>query len=173
MNKILIFDVLPLMDKSTGTRTTYTFQGSVDFEEINIKGKMEGKVELMKLEDGINVRIEDVKVNVGFNCGKCLKDYIYEVLVKHAEREFFLNRPATVDDECDLFLVNKKNFTVDIKEMLRQEIILHFPSNLVCSTGCKGLCPVCGVDKNTKKCKCKIEKVEVNKPLSALKKLKV
>jgi len=172
MNKILVFDVLQLMDKTTGTRTSYTFQGDTKFEEINTKGKMTGKVELMRLDDGINVKAEDVKVNVGFKCGKCLEDYVYEINIKHAEREFYLNRPEKIEDPFDLFLINKKNFTVDIEEMLRQEIILHFPSNLVCSTRCEGLCPVCGINKNKKKCKCKIKDTEKNKPLSVLKKLK-
>jgi len=172
MNKVLIFDVLPLMDVPTGTRTSYLFQGDVKLEEINIKGKMTGRVELMRLDDGINVRVENLKVGVIFKCGKCLENYVFEMDIQHAEREFYLNRPEKVDDPCDLFLINKKNFTVDIEEMLRQEIILHFPSNLVCSTRCEGLCPICGTNKNKKKCKCKIENLEENKPLAVLKKLK-
>jgi len=172
MNKVLIFDILPLMDKTTGTRISYTFQGEVSLEGVKSKGKMQGKVELMRLDDGINVKAEDVKMKAVFNCGKCLEDYVYEIFVKSAEREFYINRPSKVEDPCDLFLIDKKKFTVDIEEMLRQEIILHFPSNLVCSTRCEGLCTACGINKNKKKCKCKIENPEENKPLSILKKIK-
>ncbi len=45
----------------------------------------------------------------------------------------------------------------DLTEELRQDIILLFPSNPVCSEDCKGLCPRCGANLNEGPCSCKPE----------------
>jgi uncharacterized protein len=61
--------------------------------------------------------------------------------------------------------------TIDLNEMLRQEIILHFPPNPLCSSRCKGLCQVCGKDKNKKLCTCTVDDGKVYKPFKDLKKI--
>ena len=45
----------------------------------------------------------------------------------------------------------------DLTEELRQDIILYFPSNPVCSEDCKGLCPHCGANLNEGPCSCRPE----------------
>jgi len=45
--------------------------------------------------------------------------------------------------------------SVDLTEDMREAIILAFPSYPVCSSGCKGLCPQCGANKNEGECHCK------------------
>lgn len=43
---------------------------------------------------------------------------------------------------------------VDVTDDLREEILLNFPRFPLCDEGCKGLCPLCGVDLNTGSCEC-------------------
>ncbi|EKD49946.1 MAG: hypothetical protein ACD_63C00003G0001, partial [uncultured bacterium] len=52
----------------------------------------------------------------------------------------YLNEPSKqMELQKDLSYVDVKNWTLDITEFLRQEIILHFPLIPVCSTRCKGI----------------------------------
>ncbi|MFA6918275.1 MAG: DUF177 domain-containing protein [Candidatus Gracilibacteria bacterium] len=170
MGKILSFDISKLLESTTGTRDNYTFEGPIVFENMKLKAPLKGEVEVMRIEEGFNVRATNVETKVESLCDRCLKPYGQEIIIKSTERIFYMNPPQECEDKADLFMVDKKRLVVDVTEMLRQEIILHFPPNLVCSRGCKGLCAVCGKDKNKSLCKCKEVSTEY-KPLSKLKEL--
>ncbi|MBI5754496.1 DUF177 domain-containing protein [Candidatus Peregrinibacteria bacterium] len=159
------------MDKPTGTRETYSFEIPLEFENVPLSSNISGKVEIMKIEEGFNAKITEVKTTLELVCHKCLKKISQDVNVDMAERQFLMERPAEVRDENDLYLVHKKDLTIDLGEFLRQEIILHFPLIPVCSKSCKGLCSVCGKDRNKKNCHCREEKIEEEKPLAILKQL--
>lgn len=167
----LRFDISELLDEGTGTKISYSFEGPISFEEIPVKSKTKGKVEIMKLKDALNVEMKDFSLDVEFQCTKCLENFKRTVNVPSAERKFFFDMPETPEDPNDIFLVDQKRQKIDITEPLRQEIILHFPSIPVCYTGCKGMCPVCGGGRNKKECDCKVDETQENKPLSALKDL--
>ena len=49
---------------------------------------------------------------------------------------------------------------IDIDELLREQVILALPSRALCREDCKGLCPVCGIDKNLKDCECESHPVD-------------
>jgi len=48
---------------------------------------------------------------------------------------------------------------VDIAEMVRDKLVLSIPLQPHCMAGCKGLCPSCGVNRNTISCQCAEEKL--------------
>lgn len=58
-----------------------------------------------------------------------------------------------------------------LDEDIRQTFLLCFPMQHICQEGCKGLCPVCGVNRNTTQCTCKESEHET--PFTELKKMKV
>ncbi|MDD3861355.1 MAG: DUF177 domain-containing protein [Candidatus Gracilibacteria bacterium] len=142
MKNILIFDISKLMERGTGTRDIYSFEGLVSLEGLKFKKAIKGKVEIMKIEEGFNVKVSDFEAKIEMTCDKCLALYGENIKVDFAERIYFLNRPSETIDPEDLFLVDKKHLSVDISEMIRQEIILHFPITPVCSKSCKGLCEI-------------------------------
>ncbi|MEK7672431.1 MAG: DUF177 domain-containing protein [Patescibacteria group bacterium] len=170
--KELIFDVADMLNVSTGTREIYSFDVPLEYEGIPTKSFTSGKAEVMRIEEGFNVSLKEVEVEVEFTCSKCLKIFKQKVLIPQTERQFLMEKPIKIDDLQDLYLVNKKRFTIEVSEILRQEIILHFPLNPVCSKSCKGICPICGKDRNKEKCSCVQEiKPPENKPLATLKNL--
>ncbi len=173
MNNPLVFDVSGLLDKGTGRSEKFSVDGKIRLEDIEFKGNFVGNIEIMRIEDGFNVRIFDAKLKIKQKCEKCLASYTQEIQIDSVERQFYIDQPEHFDDPNDTFLIDKKHLTLDVSEMLRQEIILHFPSNLVCSSHCKGICPVCGKNRNKEKCDCKPINEDVNtvKSLSKLKDL--
>ena len=44
--------------------------------------------------------------------------------------------------------------TLDMRPDVWEEIVLAAPPKVLCKAGCKGLCPVCGVDLNEVQCQC-------------------
>ena len=171
MKTDLTIGISHLMERPTGTRESYTFDARIQFKDFKITSKIQGRAEIMRIEEGLNVRIEGVKTSAQLVCDHCLENFIQDILITQAERQFWLDPPQVVEDVNDLYLINKKSLTVDLSEMIRQEIILHFPLILVCSKSCKGLCSVCGNNKNHRDCQCEPADFQESKPLAALKEL--
>jgi len=46
---------------------------------------------------------------------------------------------------------------MELKDILREQILLDLPMQRVCSETCKGICPVCGKNRNETACDCKVE----------------
>jgi uncharacterized protein len=71
-------------------------------------------------------------------------------------------------DDVDLFPYHGKE--IDLEPLMREQIILAVPFAPLCSESCRGLCPVCGIDRNTGTCTC--DPAPADPRWSALKNLK-
>jgi len=103
-------------------------------------------------------------------CARCLERATLEVA---GEVEgYFLIRPK--DDELDLeddeFSVVDAKGIVDLAHALFAALIFETPQVLLCSEGCKGLCPTCGANLNEGPCDCAHDPSSAS-PFSALKDL--
>jgi uncharacterized metal-binding protein YceD (DUF177 family) len=127
---------------------------------------------LVKLKNEISAIITDGNITLHVSCERCLAKYDYDLNIPSVEREF-LSKKDEDADPFEFFQIDLNKMTIDLSEMLRQEIILHFPLISLCSKSCKGLCEVCGADKNAKNCKCADKKVDdsLQKPFKNLKSL--
>lgn len=168
----LIFEIGSLLHETTGTRISSDF--SIDpeldlFQDFKFKDGLEGQVVITRIDNGLAVSIENLNTKIIFNCQRCLKDYIKELKIDASERIFYERLSPEIDDPTEFFEIDSKSQKIDISEMLRQEIILHFPPVSVCSKSCKGLCSSCGTNLNEEKCECK--PTQDLKPLSILKEL--
>ena len=171
MNQTLIFDVSSLSNKGPGKSVKYSFDGPANFEDFKLNSNLKGNIEIMSLDEGFNCKISNVETVVELTCDRCLKEFNQDINIEKDERQYYLHKPEIIEDPNDVFLVDVEKQEVDLTEPLRQEIILHFPQLPVCYQRCKGICPICGVDENTKQCDCTEELPEENKALSALKSL--
>lgn len=59
-----------------------------------------------------------------------------------------------LDDDPDVFLLDAKSRTIDVRPAVREGWILAVPPFVLCRDDCKGLCPTCGVDRNVTACSC-------------------
>jgi|WetSurMetagenome_2_1015567.scaffolds.fasta_scaffold166926_4 uncharacterized protein len=168
----LTFKVSKLWTSPEGSTEKISLNVKTQFDpaEIDAVSELTGDLMLIKLKDEISALISDACITVQFTCDKCLKKFTKEVCIPNAERQFLATKPPKVEDVNDLFVIDMKNLTIDLTEMMRQEIILHFPFIQVCSKHCKGICQTCGADRNKKPCGCKDQSPE-NKPFANLKKI--
>jgi uncharacterized protein len=58
---------------------------------------------------------------------------------------------------------------IELKEVLREQILLSMPMQRVCREDCRGICPFCGQNRNLVDCGCEIQMVDDR--WAALKKL--
>jgi uncharacterized protein len=100
-------------------------------------------------------------------CVRCLRDYgdaadLSFQVEYHRSNITSPRRPKTtglessptpdVGSEDDVY--SYRGETVDLSEMLREQVILATPMQPLCSPDCQGLCPVCGRDRNVTACGC-------------------
>ena len=62
--------------------------------------------------------------------------------------------------ESDLSTVYLENAQFDMEPILLEQLQLNIPMRLVCRDDCAGLCPTCGVNRNTESCDCGSDEVD-------------
>ncbi|NLB87932.1 MAG: DUF177 domain-containing protein [Syntrophomonadaceae bacterium] len=95
----------------------------------------------------------NLKTKIKLQCSRCLKDTVYNidtgfdfVLVEAIyEHEFS-------EEEDDIIFF--QDTLIDITPIVQETVLVNLPIRILCKEDCKGLCPKCGVDKNTEQCNC-------------------
>lgn len=57
---------------------------------------------------------------------------------------------------------------VNLADVVREQVLLSVPMKIVCRPDCRGLCPVCGVNRNVRECGCSLQ--HEDSPFAFLKK---
>ena len=170
----LTFKIGNVWTSAEGSSVKHDLDAVLEFDprEINAISSFTAELMLIKLKEEISVLLTNGSVKVRLICTRCLKQFTRDIEIKAAERQFYAKEPSHKEEDInDIFLINMKDLTIDLSEMIRQEIILHFPFIAVCSTGCKGLCQRCGKDRNKRPCNCKAEITDSYQPFKDIKKL--
>ena len=108
-------------------------------ERVEVRGRIEGQLEAVC---DLCVAPLSIPVEIDFEVS-----YIPKALEDEPEEE----REIRADDPD--FSVYEGE-TIDIDELVREQLVLALPSRLRCSEECKGLCPQCGADLNKETCAC-------------------
>ncbi len=122
--------------------------GPLDAEHHRLTGDITVALRLESLNDGITAAGE-VRAPWSGTCRRCL-DELSGVAVAAVEELY--QRELT--DE-DAFAIEDNQ--LDLVPMVREAILLELDTELVCRDDCAGLCPVCGIDRNTSTCDCVTE----------------
>ena len=96
-------------------------------------------------------------------CSRCAESYrtTLQGEVDFSIREVDDGRPVDMDDVPENELLVPANATqVDITTPVREALILAIPLQPLCREDCRGICPICGVNRNEKSCDCKVEKTD-------------
>lgn len=92
-------------------------------------------------------------------CSRCLEKT--GLALDHEFRYFYvsssdLEEGRTDDIDDHTVLTDGETRIVDIADQIWETLIMAFPEKVLCRTGCKGLCPVCGCNFNHEDCSCEI-----------------
>lgn len=114
-----------------------------------------GRVAVRRDGDGVVIDGE-VAATVPQVCARCAEPVSVDVRVPIDSR--FVPRPAVVDNR-ELFAVDLETeyYTddrIDLDALLESETTLALPMRPLCRQDCRGLCPVCGENRNAVACTC-------------------
>ena len=115
------------------------------------------RVRLHAERDGDDVVVAgEIDSTVPVACGRCLEEM--PARVRAAVDVRFIPRPPTGDrvelgtDDLDLDFYNGDE--IDLSTLVQSETALALPMKPLCRDDCRGLCPVCGGNRNLVACAC-------------------
>lgn len=121
MLTIPVWDLLASYD---GDSKNFSFEWPIFdgfFEDINIIWNLNFKIKLITINNWIHVIFSDLYANIIYDGKK------EEIKIKEFEREW----KTQIDplDPNDINQINTKNMTIDLKPVIREEIIMAFHNN--------------------------------------------
>lgn len=97
-------------------------------------------------------------------CDRCLKSVPVPVSssfeVEYVTPDTYQAGAAAELLDEDLSLSVFDGEALDIDELVREQLLLELPAQILCQQECKGLCPECGGDRNHADCKCQDAEID-------------
>lgn len=97
-----------------------------------------------------------LETTITYLCSRCLTEFMEPLLVEVYE-QFVQDPDKVIDDDDRIHVVTD---TIEFDPYLEQAIVLALSYQPLCSVSCKGLCPVCGVNKNEQSCTCDTRRID-------------
>ena len=118
---------------------------SLDIDHDRLVGDIRVELRLTALNDGIDVD-GTVSADWATVCRRCLTDVSGAAV-------------GVVDELYQIEPLDPDAYTIedgqlDLAPLVRETVLLELDTERVCRDDCAGLCPVCGVDRNTTECSC-------------------
>lgn len=145
-------------------------------EDVQHSGPVTARVFLERRGERVFLSGE-IAVTLELECDRCAEPY---KLPQHLEfsvdleviDQAFAGRAggeyACKSDEMEVVFLHEP--LIDVHDVLAQQVLLALPVKRLCAEECQGLCPVCGVNRNRKQCRC--HETKVDSPFAVLRKLK-
>ena len=147
--------------------------GEIDFgSEVRQVGSLstEGRAELIREHHGGSHSIDDIRLvgkldgRVEVGCARCLEP----VEISIARSFDLLYRPLESEKGSDEVAISEAETEIgyyageymELEDSLREQILLAVPIKSLCRYDCKGLCSVCGVNRNQQLCDCNQAKTD-------------
>jgi uncharacterized protein len=147
--------------------------GEIDFSDSGTtqSGQLiaAGEAELLPHTGGeVNVKGR-VQATLETECDRCLGKATYKVDAPFDLYYKLLDPTAPVEDEIALDAGEAEMGFYELpglvlEEILREQVLLQLPMQRVCGESCKGICPVCGGNRNETGCQCNEAPPESGRP---------
>jgi uncharacterized protein len=117
-----------------------------------------------------------LKVEMEAECDRCLEaarfpvDANFDLFYRPAPEARSNQHEEVAIDPGESEIAFYEGGGLELNEILREHIVLTLPMQRICSDVCKGICPVCGVNRNQQECHCELKPVDDR--WSALKELR-
>jgi len=112
--------------------------------------------ELLGREIRVRGRLE---TRLGASCGRCLApveipvsrdfDLMYRPMASITQAEEEIEIPT---EELEVGFYSGDG--IELADVATEQVILSVPMKVICGPECRGLCPVCGANRNLRQCNC-------------------
>ena len=141
-------DVRELLEQPGASRTVHIDETVADLRtelvEVPPDQPVVGDLTLESVVEGIYLH-GDVRGTMRMRCARCLKEFDTPFDVVVAE---LVSRDPSEDDDYRL----EADDTLDPEPIVRDAVVLEMPFSPLHSPDCRGLCPICGGDRNLGAC---------------------
>ncbi|MGA2886922.1 MAG: DUF177 domain-containing protein [Terracidiphilus sp.] len=143
--------------------------GAVDLgDEAEQKGSLAaaGRAEVLHEHRGPRDIVADIRLRGNFAgsfqvpCARCVEP----VEIPLGADYDLIFRPASADTEAPERSITAPETEIGyyqgdslaLEDVLREQVLLSLPVRTLCKPDCKGLCPRCGVNRNSQNCSCEV-----------------
>jgi uncharacterized protein len=137
----------------------------------------EGRAELLAHTGG-EVRVTGkLQTQLTFDCDRCLGtallniDAPFDLFYKPAAAVLAVKEPEVSIDEGEAEMGFYELPGLELEDILREQVLFSLPMQRLCRPDCRGICPVCGGNRNETPCLC--ESHPINESWTALKDLHI
>ncbi|NEW05504.1 DUF177 domain-containing protein [Paenibacillus sp. SYP-B3998] len=137
-------------------------------QDMNLTAPFEGRhdilgyspvhVDLHAVHEGGAAKVNGtLTLDLELSCSRCLSHTNQTIELPF--KEVFMQKPeddAEIDEDIHLVIGDK----IDLEPYVVENVVVGLPYIPLCDEACKGLCPVCGENRNLLDCGCKQEKVD-------------
>lgn len=139
------------------SRTYEPGELSLDDDEVGLvePAEVSGRIR----RDGKEVELSgELHAKIKTACDRCLQPVNLSIGAEFKERfvpavSWRAEQQHELQEE-DLNLAVFDGEAIEVDELVREEILLAVPAHVLCREDCRGLCPVCGIDRNQTSCQC-------------------
>ncbi len=125
-------------------------------DDVELSG-LEGSITLLRTDRGLLVTVR-ARAAMPETCSRCVVEVECPVEIKFEEEYIPVINADTgarvrMRKDSDVFRIGP-DFVLDLREGLRQYVLMSEPAKPLCRPDCKGLCPKCGANLNNGPCGC-------------------
>jgi DUF177 domain-containing protein len=150
--------------------------GALDFQEVKFRQAgplvVNAEAELAGNEIRVRGRISGA---VEAACDRCLEQTRLPVELEfdlpYRPMEEIAREEEVEVEEDELTVGFFSGDGVNLADLVREQILLSLPMKILCRPDCRGLCPVCGMNRNVEECGCSLQ--HEDSPFALLKKNQV
>ena len=158
------YNVAQLLKESVGATRSYKIDETVWTEDDAFPSAHQGKISLMRTDKGIWA---SARVDLGLMliCGRCLKPFQSPLRIAIDEEylpivDINTGTNLAVPERAEGSFIIDHQHVLDLKEAMRQYTIANQPMKPLCREDCRGLCTICGGDRNELACSCEEGTIE-------------
>ncbi|HLW00454.1 MAG TPA: DUF177 domain-containing protein [Ktedonobacterales bacterium] len=157
----MIYNVAQLLKAQVGATQVVELDNAdelnLEDEDVKLAGPVTGRLRMRRTNQGILVD-GPVEALVELSCVRCLDMFTLPISF-HLEEQFY----PTIDvvtglslpqSDNELIFPIDQNHQLDLREAIRQNLLLALPMQPICKEDCAGLCPQCGKNLNEGACDC-------------------
>ena len=128
----------------------------VGLSQLEWREPVRGVFQVEKSGDRVSVR-GTVQSRAHLECARCLREFALPLsapLMVYAERTGSSSRGEEEELERGDYMLFHDGRRLDLREMIREALLLELPITPHCREDCPGLCPKCGADLSLGPCDC-------------------
>jgi uncharacterized protein len=148
---------------------TVRFEADIPPGDVDLETKVrqastlhtKGTAQLLNASLGEIRVVGDLHVDVEGICDRCTEAAAYSI-ENHFDLVYMPTSYAnsSSEDEIEEAAIEVGYYDgngLELNDVLREVVLLALPMRLICSDDCKGICAVCGQNRNQTECGCRLE----------------